>query len=284
MYFRSFIIIAVVLLLAIVVLALGMLRANAENKAIIAKHIVKPSQVRTFDLRPHVYAGLPAPVRRYFDYAFNGREEVKVDWTEWTESGNFLLPVGRFRSSGWQVNRADEPIYAWTGKFAKAGIPLIESRDAFFLDKHNMRAKLFGWLKVMHTDYQDDAEIASLHSYLVLRYYGQSPLMPWAMLPNPYVKWVANDDTSAYLEVSIDGLASRYLVTFGTDGRIDSMATDRLLMEGNHTMQQEVGRKLDYENINGFMIPTRMDYRWTLEDGSLVSHYAFKVDSVKYLH
>ena len=53
-----------------------------------------------------------------------------------------------------------------------------------------MRAKLLGWLKVMHTDYADAKDRASLHSYLVLRYYGQAPLMPWALLPNAHVRWL----------------------------------------------------------------------------------------------
>ena len=62
------------------------------------------------------------------------------------------------------------------------------------------------------------------------------------------------------------------------------METDRLLMEGNGTMQKEVGLKLDYGQVNGFVVPSRMDYRWTLADGSLASHYQFEVSGVRYLH
>ena len=66
------------------------------------------------------------------------------------------------------------------GTFWRFGLPLIESRDAFIGAEHDMRAKLLGWLKVMHTDYADRKDVASLHSYLLLRYFGQAPLMPWA--------------------------------------------------------------------------------------------------------
>ena len=284
MFIRLLVAIFLSVLLLAALLTFGLYRAQRENQAIVRSNVEGPSSTTTIDLRPHAYAELPAPVRRYFDFAFSGHKQVTVDWTEWLESGDFLLPVGKFQTAGHQYNRAQAPVYAWTGTFSRYGVPLLESRDAFFLDRHDMRAKLFGWLKIMHTDYEDNEKLASLHSYLVLRYYGQAPLMPWALLPNEYVGWVAKDEGSAYLEVTRKGLEARYLVTFGPDGRIDRMETDRLLMEGNGTMQKEVGLKLDYGQVNGFVVPSRMDYRWTLADGSLASHYQFEVSGVRYLH
>lgn len=265
------------LLLVVAVWGAGFFLAARERAAAVHNEIVGSSESVTLDLRPAVYAHLPEPVRRYFDFTFNGRTEIKVRYVEWTERGNFLLPVGPFYARGRQVSRPATPAYVWTGTFYRFGLPLLESRDSFFLDRHDMRAKLFGWIKVMHTDDTTPADIASLHSYLVLRYYGQAPLMPWALLPNAYVGWTARDDLSAWLEITQPGLAGRYLVTFAADGRIERMETDRLLMEGNGTMQREVGLKLAYETRNGFRVPTRMDYRWYLGDDSLSSHYAFEV-------
>jgi hypothetical protein len=269
-------------LLALVVLVAaiwgaGFLIAARERAAAIESEILGPTAPVTIDLRPAVYADLPDPVRRYFDFAFNGQTEVTVRYVAWAEQGDFLLPVGPFYARGRQVSRPDAPAYVWSGTFFRFGLPLLESRDAFYIDRHDMRAKLFGWVKVMHTDYTAPADIASLHSYLVLRYYGQAPLMPWALLPNRHVAWVARDDRSAWLEITRDGLEGRYLVTFAADGRIELMETDRLLMEGNGTLQREVGLKLDYRSVNGFNVPTRMDYRWYLGDDTLSSHYAFEV-------
>jgi hypothetical protein len=269
------------LLLVVVIWALGFFIAARESAAALQDQIIGPTHSITIDLSPAVYADLPDPVRRYFDFAFNGQTEVTVHFVEWAERGDFLLPVGQFFARGRQVSRPTTPAYVWSGTFFRFGLPLLESRDAFYLVRHDMRAKLFGWMKVMHTDYADPAEIASLHSYLVLRYYGQAPLMPWALLPNPHVGWRARDDRSAWLEITEPGLAGRYLVTFAPDGRIERMETDRLLMEGNGTMQREVGLKLDYGVRNGFNVPTRMDYRWVLGDGSLGSHYAFEVSDLR---
>lgn len=274
-----------VLLLLVLVLAaaMGFLRATRENERLIRSEILGQTLPVTIDLRPEVYAGLPDPVRRYFDFAFNGRTEVTLRAVSFRQTGDFLLPVGEFRADGHQIGRPATPVYAWTGTFRRFGLPIIESRDAFLGDHHDMRAKLFGWVTVMQTDYEQPGQTASLHSYLTLRYYGQAPLMPWALLPNEYVAWAPRDETTAVLRISRPDLAGAYVVRFGADGRIEEMASDRALMEGNETMQFEVGRKLDYREVNGFMVPTRLDYRWTLEDGTLSSHFASRIHDLELL-
>lgn len=253
--------------------AAGLYRAHRENTRIINNRVLADTAV-TIDLDPHVYADLPTPVRRYFDYAFNGQTSVTLRGAAWSQSGEFMLPVvGRFQAEGRQVSYPDRPIYAFTGWFWRFGLPLIESRDAFFIGEHDMRAKLLGWMTVMHTDYQAPEQVKSLHSYLILRYYGQAPLMPWALLPNDFVAWQANDETSAYLRITHDDLEGAYLVTFGPEGQIISMEGDRLLMEGNETMQRELGLKSEYREVGGFMVPTRLEYRWHDDSGTLISHF-----------
>lgn len=273
----------ILICLMIIAVGIGFLRASRENARLIDSEITGPAPIVTIDLRPEVYADLPPPVRRYFDFAFNGQMEVTLRGVKWREDGDFLLPVGEFRARGQQINQATTPDYAWTGTFHRFGLPIIESRDAFFGGSHDMRAKLFGWITVMQTDYARPEQIASLHSYLTLRYYGQAPLMPWALLPNDYVAWEARDETSAVLRITRPGLDGAYIVSFGRDGQITEMATDQLLMEGNETMQREVGQKLEYRNVGGFMVPTRMDYLWTLEDGAVSSHYRFAVRDLEWL-
>lgn len=273
----------IVLGLLALAVGIGFLHASRESARLIQTHITGPAPVVTIDLRPATYADLPPPVRRYFHFAFNGQTEVTLRAVTWREKGRFLLPVGEFRAHGRQTNRPDMPLYAWTGTFHRFGLPIIESRDAFLGDRHDMRAKLFGWMKVMQTDYVKPDQIASLHSYLTLRYYGQAPVMPWALLPNEHVAWEARNEASARLRITRPGLEGAYIVRFGDDGRITEMATDRLLMEGNGTMQFEVGQKLDYREVGGFMVPTRMDYLWTLEDGTVSSHYRFAVQDLERL-
>lgn len=278
---RVVLVLTIVALLFAIAWYAGFYLADQERKAFLTRHVISPDAKAVIDLSPTRYANLPDPVRRYFDYAFNGQTSVKAHWVEWQERGDFLLPVGQFTTRGQQASQARKPIYAWTGSFWRYGLPLLESRDAFHLDGHNMRAKLFGWITVMHTDYETPEEIDSLYSYLVLRYYGQAPVIPWALLPNDYVSWQAVNTTSARLVITHPGLRGNYLVTFAADGRIKQMAIEQFLLEGNHVMQREVGMKQNYQEVNGFRVPTQMDYRWYLEDGTLSSHYQFEIGDIQ---
>lgn len=283
MFFKLLAITAALILLLALFAAGGLYRAHRENAQIITDRIIATEPL-TIDLRPVVYADLPGPVRRYFDFAFNGRETITLSGVDWNQTGDFMLPVvGQFYADGRQSSHPNQPIYAFTGWFWRFGLPLIESRDAFFIDTHDMRAKLLGWMKAMHTDYAQANDINSLYSYLVLRYFGQGPLMPWALLPNEYVAWEAHDDQSAYLVITHEGLEGKYLVRFGNQGEIVSMNGDRLLMEGNETMQREEGSKSDYREINGFMVPTKLGYSWYDESDTLISHFESRITRLRYL-
>lgn len=273
---------AIILVVGVMVVA-GFYNAHLDNTHIIADRVLNGPSV-TIDLRPRVYADLPAPVRRYFNFAFKGKDSVTLRGVDWDQTGDFMLPVvGRFKADGQQASHPIKPVYAFTGWFWRYGLPLIESRDAFFIDGHDMRAKLLGWMTVMHTDYDGPEQVASLYSYLTLRYYGQAPLMPWALLPNDFVTWEANGENSAYLSITNANLAGRYLVGFGERGEIVSMEGDRLLMEGNGAMQREVGLKMDYRDINGFMVPTHLDYRWYDDNNTLISHFNSRISNLRLL-
>lgn len=281
MLLKSLIVLGCLVLSMCLFAGFGLYRAHSENSRIIDARVLAEDSI-TIDLSPDVYTDLPAPVRRYFDFAFNGQTSVTTRGVEWDQDGNFMLPVvGSFQADGRQVSHPNRPIYAFTGWFWRYGLPLIESRDAFFVDEHDMRAKLMGWMAVMHTDYQSSEQINSLYSYLVLRFYGQAPLMPWALLPNDFVAWEGNDESSSRLRITHGDLKGSYLVTFGPDGKIVSMDGDRLLMEGNETMQREVGLKSEYREIGGFMVPTRLEYRWYDETDALISHFQSEISDLR---
>lgn len=283
MLIKALIVVGCFALFTFLFAGIGLYRAHIENSRIIDTRVLADDRV-TIDLIPDVYAHLPAPVRRYFDYAFNGQKSVTLRGIEWSQAGDFMLPVvGKFQADGRQVSHPNRPVYAFTGWFWRYGLPLIESRDAFFLGGHDMRAKLLGWMTVMHTDYQSTELVNSLHSYLVLRYFGQAPLMPWALLPNDFVVWEAIDDTSARLRITYSDLQGAYLVTFGPDGEIISMDGDRLLMEGNETLQREVGLKSEYRETGGFMLPTRLEYRWYDDADTLISHFQSEISDHRLL-
>lgn len=275
-----------IILIVALIICIGINISNNENTSIKSSYIYSKEISDTFKLEEEAYLKLPAPVQKYFKYAFNGKKEIRVKYVEWDEKGKFMLPVGEFTTKAQQSSITSKPIYIWNGNYYKKSIPFVpflESRDAYMIDEHNMRAKILGLRTVMRTDYSSQEENDSLHSYLMLRYYGTALDFPWALLPNDYVQWEAIDDSNAFLVLSYKNFKGKYKVNFESDGRITSMETADFMLHGNDGRLKEVGKKLNYEEINGVMVPTKMDYSWFKEDGTLDSHYEFEITNIHYV-
>ncbi len=184
----------------ILLISYGLIGSGYEHKVLVTENIHDVSKLQKISLERSKYDTLPNPVIRYFDYAFNGQQHVHVKSVNWNEVGEFMLPVGDFTVKGQQASLVTEPTYVWKGDYSVLGfVPFLESRDAFLIENHDMRAKVLGLKTVMHTEYSKSKQVNALHSYLMLRYYGTALNFPWALLPNEYVGWEPIDDNHAYL-------------------------------------------------------------------------------------
>jgi hypothetical protein len=273
-----------VLLLAVIGFgSAGFLVSAVQHQQLVRSYVDDIARTESISLSPERYQDLPEPVQRYFRFAFAGRDSIEVASVHWQETGEFLLPVGEFSIRASQDSLVDSPTYVWHGLYTTGfGLPIIDSRDAYMPGRHNMRAKLLGYRTVMQTDYRQPEDLEALHSYLALRYFGTAPAFPWALLPGQYHRWEAHSNEQAWLVLDHEHLEGHYLVTFGENGRITQMETPGSMMHGNFSWLREVGRKLDYEQINGLMVPTRYDYRWYDEEGALDSHYQFAQHNLTY--
>lgn len=277
------------IVIAIIILAgaylSGFVRSSFENQK-LRKELVGDTQTVDIGLDISEYPDLPEPVKRYFTYTFNGQKSVKIKNVFWKEKGKFKLPVSPkyFSIKSAQTSLTTEPKYMWEGLYSNAAFkfPILESRDAFSINSHNMRAKAFGAKTVMSTDYTAEQK-DSLYSYLMLRYYGTALDFPWALLPSEYVKWSPIDDQHAYLDITYDKLKGRYLVTINEKGQITKLETPEYMLHGNSQKLREVGEKSEYKEINGFMIPTHMNYKWYTENNELDSHYEFDIYNIEYV-
>ena len=280
---------AVIMLLALAIILLGFyisgfMRSGSENKK-LRKELTANEKVQEINLDLNRYTDLPEPVRKYFEYTFNGQKSVTVSYVFWKEKGIFKLPVSKnyFAIKSAQTSITTEPKYMWEGLYMHKILkfPILESRDAFSVDKHNMRAKAFGQKTVMSTDYSEEQR-KSLYTYLMLRYYGTAVDFPWALLPSKYIKWLPKDEKHAYLEITYGDLKGRYLVTFNEKNQITKMETEDYMLHGNEAILREVGEKSQYKEINGFMVPTHFEYSWYEKNGNLDSNYIFNIENIEY--
>lgn len=261
--------------------AVGMFRGHGEAKAL------ELELLQTLDATPAVISeedlnALPPPVRRYAAFALGGQREFPYHGMRWEEEGVFTLPeMGAFSMRAWQVSHQDEPRYLWRGVFSRfGGLLTLESRDAFFLTRHDMRAKLWGLVTVMRSDYEEPELIRSLHSYLLLRYYGAAPLYPWVFFTDERIRWEPLDESQAWLIAETPSARGRYLVRFAEDGSIAEMSGSEHQYHGNHELQRESGIKADYVQWQGLKVPSRFSYTWAHEGGATTS-YEFKVENLR---
>lgn len=261
----------------------GFVISDVEHRGLVKDLVSDHAEPQVISLDPSRYEGLPEPVQRYFRYAFDGQDQVRIESIHWEEEGHFKLPVGEFSTTATQHSLPLRPHYVWRGLYrTDAGLTVLESRDAFSPEAHSMRAKLMGYVTVMDTNYADSDKLARLHSYLALRYYGTALAFPWALLPNALVDWEAKSSSQAWLVLNHGDLQGRYLVTFDRLGRITRMETPGLMLHGNDNRLREVGEKSAYREVNGFMVPTAFDYRWYDENDELDSRYRLTMNDIRY--
>ncbi|PLX66715.1 MAG: hypothetical protein C0603_10960 [Denitrovibrio sp.] len=250
----------------------------------IRKDMLADAPLLSYDIEKVSIDALPEPVQRYMKYAFTGKKKFKMKGIEWKEKGVFNLPeIGRFTISAWQVSRPDIPIYMWRGKMMKGGgLLTLESMDSFNVDKHDMRAKLYGLMTIMKSDYTENDDITSLHNYLTLRYYGTSLCFPWGLITSKYITWTGIDNDSAEMRFNIGGNTSSYIVTFSAEGKIIKMEGTEFQLHGNDELLRETSIKSEYEEWNGVMVPTNIHYVWVDKAGNK-TEYNSKIYDIKIL-
>ncbi len=78
-------------------------------------------------------------------------------------------------------------------------------------------------------------------------------------------------------------MSGRYIVTFGENGQITNMDTDDFMLHGNESWLKEFGEKKNYQEVNGFMVPTQFEYSWFTKDEHLDSYYKFKLTELEFI-
>lgn len=225
---------------------------------------------------------LPLPVQRYAKFALNGKRVFKNHAIRWDEEGVFQLPkLGRLNMRASQLSKVDQPYYLWRGYMSKLnGLLKIETIDLFAVNRHNMRGKIWGLITVMQSNYTEKEDINSLHSYLLLRYYGTALNFPWVLFSDPNLSWEEIDEYHAYLMVKNRYTKVKYLVSFSEDGKIEKMQTPKYYLHGNYENLKEIAQKSKYVNYKGLMVPTHMKYTW-LDKYNNKTVYEFDIKKIR---
>lgn len=195
---------------------------------------------------------LPAPVQRYFTFAFpDGLTEARL--VRLTSEGQFRRPQteGFSFMTGEQVIALNKPALMFSGTTPIVPGVWARAYDFFADGEMEMKAKIFSTLTVM-----DETETPELNVISLRRWLLESPLFPQALLPGGPVTWEAIDDTSARAIIAADGLQSSMIVHIDAVGHITHMVAeeDGDLNTPYHGSGEHVTRA-DYRLVDGVMVP-----------------------------
>ncbi|KGJ02846.1 hypothetical protein SAMN04487972_12719 [Paracoccus halophilus] len=223
-------------------------------------------------------AALPAPVRRYFAFAFpRGIPEARL--VRQTSEGQFRRP----RTETFNFTKAEQVIaISQPALMFSATTPIIpgvwaRAYDFFANGEMEMKAKILSTLTVV-----DERETPELNVISLRRWLLESPLYPQALLPGGQVTWQPIDDQSARAIVAADGLQSSMIVYFDKTGAIARMVAeeDGDLDTPYHGSGEHVTRS-DYREVDGVMIPHEFVIS-RMADGGIFPFFEARLNSLSF--
>jgi hypothetical protein len=212
---------------------------------------------------PDELAGLPAPVARYFNFALVPGQPL-MRRARLLQEGTFA----RARDAWCPFTAVEDfscspPGFVWDARIRTA--PLIDThvRDTYLGGEGAMHGKLAGLVTVV--DQKGTPEMAES---ALLRYLGEAPWLPTALLPSAGVHWDPLDERSARATLTDAGVTVSMDVHFGSRGEITRVTAERHReVKGTPVLTPWEGRFSDYGRVEGMMVPLQGEAGWMLPDG-----------------
>lgn len=214
-------------------------------------------------------SNLPKPVQGYFRHTLK-EGQTYINSVRLLHSGKFKTDIKKdwVNIKGEQYFTAATPGFIWKGK-----TKMFTARDMYIADTGRLIVSLFSLFKVV------DGKGENFNQGELLRWLGESVWFPTNLLPSENLNWFPINDSSAKLTFNYKGLSVFYIVTFNNKNEIVQMETERYMGDAN--LEKWVGKLADYKEINGVIIPTKIEALWRLKEGDF-SYVNFNLDKIEY--
>ena len=209
---------------------------------------------------------LPIPVQRYFRYALKENQPY-VSNVRFQHGGEFKASKNWVSIKGEEYISVKKPGFVWSGK-----VPLFLAKDAYIDGTGNLKVKLLSLIKIV------DAKGMEIDQGELLRWLGEVPLFPTALLPSDNLKWESIDNNSAKAIFTDKNLTIEGVFYFNEEGQITQFKTKRCK---DKTLENFTGYYGDYRTVDGMKVPFYIEATWNLESGDL-SYAKFKIDRIEY--
>lgn len=210
-------------------------------------------------------AGLPPPVRRYFEIAVDETRE-RIASARVSQRGEFLVrPPDRWRPfDATQTFTTHPPGFRWDARIKLFPGVHIVVRDELKEGAGSMHATLMRWFRLAASAGTPETSAASLQRYLA-----EAVLMPTALLPCEGVAWTPIDGSAARARLAAGATTASLDFRFGRDGLVESVfAPERMRdVNGRAVATPWQGRWWGYEEQDGIVAPRCGEVEWLLPQG-----------------
>lgn len=265
----TIIIILSVIAIPIIILIIGKINLSIQfNKEVTELFSLSKSiSNKTFNYEQ--ISGLPEPVQHYFKHVLKEGQSY-ISYVRLTHDGQFKTDVKKdwVNIKGEQYFTTEKPGFIWKGKTS-----LFTAHDMYMSGKGKIIVFLFSAIKIM------EGKGAKYDQGELLRWLGESVWFPTNLLPNDNLKWTPIDSVSAGLVFNHNNLSLFYKVSFNEKGEITQFETKRYMGEDN--LETWIGNLSDYKEINGIVIPTKIEGIWRLKSGDF-SYAKFNINKIEY--
>lgn len=222
--------------------------------------------------------GLPEPVERYLRFAGLPSPD-RIRLARIRHGGTFRTGV----DADWASVRGEEylaprvPGFVWTGSVRPSPLVRFTARDRFLAGHGHVWVRLLSALTVA------DAGGPEVSQSAFLRMVSESPWVPTALVPGPYLSWEPIDERRARARIDHDEIEATWTVEVDERGAIVRTSTpDRYREEDGTTVNTPfTGYYRCYERIGGLRVPTEIEAEWNLPEGDF-SYARFTIDRLDY--
>jgi hypothetical protein len=223
---------------------------------------------------------LPEPVQRYLNFALKeGQKNIR--YAILTQQASF-----RHRpDSRWFTVRATEyisgmePGFVWDAVLRHNATWWRTAKLSYMHGLGYGHIKLFGALTLQeHEGRETDIS-------MLFRYLSELVWLPTGLIPTKTLRWEPIDDNSALAIISDGGIRVEATFHVNQAGEIDSIKTAHKFRDHKSGFEQQpfTLECRAYRDVEGVMIPTRVDFIWNLESGDF-RYGQFEIVDVRYFY
>lgn len=248
------------------------IKENIEKLASISKNI--SYNKFTFEQ----IKDLPIPVQRYFKYSLEEGQHY-ISYVKLKHEGQFRqnenqkwMPI-----KGEEFFSIEKPGLVWVGKIQLLPFIWITGLDEYIEGKGKFQIKLMSFVTIV-----DAPKGRELDSGELMRWLGEAPLFPTALLPSNYLQWQEIDLNSARAVVNFAGLTVSLIFHFNEKGEITRMEGNRFRsMNNSYVNERWIGHYSDYTAIENIVVPMALEVAWNTQAGNF-SYAKFIVTEISY--